>query len=435
VFGEGSKRAEIGTQISLSGGLFETLQAQSSGIGTVSTIFRNPVDAIAVMKPDPDLQTGAVITPDGPEFTNVHTNFVQTATLDSPEQAGLPTSVEASQFSRALTLAEMAAKDKFLGGKECGCLLGRPDLSFINVGYQLKVLRGASADNTDQTFGATTGNFKEGQRLRLAAEEKLAADLAVVQQQFSETSKAIQAEIAAATDEATILALQNELSAAQQAAGAQLGEIEDQSNAALAAALSDAGIDEGPLNEQAQALEDGKPIAGSSQALSQEEVATRVNTFLTNLYTNLDDGHQELEAALRGDTITLRNPDVPAEVVRFGAGGVADDNFAAPFGALGRGFGGDPAALAAQGATALDDLGNALDDFGANMRAQVRRAELLVEIQGIELQIAALKNVKEASLSDETDEAKAAQEEIDALLIELANKQHELDVLNQEFPP
>jgi hypothetical protein len=58
-------------------------------------------------------------------------------------------SVEASQLSRALTLAEMTVRDAQTKGTtqaDCACVLGRADLAFINVGYQVKTLSGTAND-------------------------------------------------------------------------------------------------------------------------------------------------------------------------------------------------------------------------------------------------------------------------------------------------
>lgn len=140
----------IGVQLALSGELFASLHAQSQGLTTVSTAYPNPAETLATLKPDPDLQTAAVITPgkesDTARFVNTQPNFVDNAPLGSPEQRGLPPSVEAGQLSRALTLAEMSVKDQQGAPNDnCGCSF-RADLAFINVGYAVKSLNPAAPD-------------------------------------------------------------------------------------------------------------------------------------------------------------------------------------------------------------------------------------------------------------------------------------------------
>lgn len=153
-------------QLALSGDLFATLNAQSQGLTTGMDIT-NPADTVARLVPE-DLQTAAVLVPgqDGskePQFTDTGTNFVDTAPLGSPEQKGLPISVEASQLSRALTLAEMTVKQDSIPGQDtCECQVGRADLTFISSGYQVRNLRESSPTIDDLlsgdlgSLGATT---------------------------------------------------------------------------------------------------------------------------------------------------------------------------------------------------------------------------------------------------------------------------------------
>ena len=157
VYNEGgnNKTANVNLQVALSGDLFASLQAQSQGLTTIISTTPNPMAALATLVPS-DLQTAGVLNPDTktPEFVpggtsnsiQPGTNFVSNAPLGSAEQRGLPASVEASQLSRALTLAEMSVIDKTgaetASDDQCMCLLGRSDLAFINTGYQVQVLNG-----------------------------------------------------------------------------------------------------------------------------------------------------------------------------------------------------------------------------------------------------------------------------------------------------
>lgn len=142
-------------QLALSGSLQATLNAQSQGITTGVSAYPNPADAIARLQPE-DLQTAASIVPDAGggtdkvQYSDLGTNFVDVAPLGSPEQQGVPTNVEASQLSRALTLAEMTVKFHNVPGTvDCECQVGRADLAFINYGYQTgKTIKESSPDSS-----------------------------------------------------------------------------------------------------------------------------------------------------------------------------------------------------------------------------------------------------------------------------------------------
>lgn len=147
----------------LSGGLFETLTAQSQGLSTISTGYDNPADAIARLSPDgSDLQSAGIVDSNTKEasFVNTEPNFTDVAPLGSPQDTGVQGSVEASQLSRALTLAEMAVTgDLGVPDDDCLCTTGRSDLAFINVGYAIKTVNPANpaTDIFNQThlLGAT----------------------------------------------------------------------------------------------------------------------------------------------------------------------------------------------------------------------------------------------------------------------------------------
>jgi hypothetical protein len=148
--------ATIDLPLALTGDLFATLSAQSSGLTSITSIYSNPADTVARLQPE-DLQTAGVINPDTkkPEFISTSDNFVDSAPLGSPENKGFPTSVEASQLSRALTIAELnvVKGNNVAQDTNCHCLLGRQELSFIQNGYQVKVLKGTITD-TSALFNA-----------------------------------------------------------------------------------------------------------------------------------------------------------------------------------------------------------------------------------------------------------------------------------------
>ena len=190
-------RVDVGTQLALSGTLYDSLVAQSSGLVSMSTRYANPADAVARLQPE-DLQTAAVINPEtgAPEYVNTGTNFVDTAPLGSPEQQGVPVSVEATQLSRALTLAEMTVRmDAYYPNENCPCLLGRSDLAFINVGYQVKTLGQSSpdktslGDSTQKADAAAQSNYQKQLKDWQAAVDKQRTDYAKADMEAREQAR------------------------------------------------------------------------------------------------------------------------------------------------------------------------------------------------------------------------------------------------------
>jgi hypothetical protein len=161
--GDHNEGANVGTQLALGGDLFATLTAQSQGLTAITTAYSNPSDTVARLMPE-DLQTAASLVPgsDGmkaPAFSDVGTNFVDAAPLGSPEVKGFPTSVEASQLSRALTLAEMTVRsDQTPGDKNCQCQAGRADLAFISVGYQVSPINQSTTTSGETLSGSSTAS-------------------------------------------------------------------------------------------------------------------------------------------------------------------------------------------------------------------------------------------------------------------------------------
>lgn len=349
-------RASIATQVALSGSLYDMLKAQSSGLATISTTAPNPVKAIVGLQPE-DLQTAGVINPDtkSPEWVSTAENFVDVAPLGSPEQKGAAVgvgNVEASQLSRALTIAEMGVREGLQGGGKCSCLTGRPDLAFISTGFQVKTVRATPEDTTTIGFGAEAGEAD-----REAAE----------------------------------------------------GEIDSPAG--------DAAV------ELLEALQEGTPVAGDALAMTREGLTDKVEGFLTTLYTALDTPHQEYEQAIRGEIITRQNPtEVPVDVMRFGL--QDDSSFEPPFGQMGRARGGDPAAFAREGSTAIKDIEKSWDEFGKNMSNWDEIADLKIKIQEKRLEIANLKAV-EVPLG-------GGQEEIDRLEQEIADLEKKIQDLLAE---
>jgi hypothetical protein len=145
--------ATVSAQTALTGNLFAALNAQSQGLTSLTSSYSNPADALTRLEPE-DLQTAGTTNNDGsaPTFMNTEDNFVGSTPLQSPQQQGLPSSVEVGLLSKGLTLAEMEpTTNDVQSDQTCPCLLGRSDLTFLSNGYQLKVLSMPNPATTDDS--------------------------------------------------------------------------------------------------------------------------------------------------------------------------------------------------------------------------------------------------------------------------------------------
>jgi hypothetical protein len=279
-------------QLALSGGTTALLNAQSQGLTTaVAGGYADPAVALTKLTPE-DLQSAGTLTPGTKEvaFTDTGTNFVDSAPLGSPEQAGAFASVEASQFSRALTLAEMSVKFGGIDGTaECECQLGRADLTFISTGYQVRTIKDSAP-----TY-----------------EELLNGGLEDI-----------------------------------------LGQVGSSSS-----------------------------IAPVSPSLKGADLMNRVETYLFNLYKDLDDTHQAHEASLRGgpESAETSQSDLFAPETSVVPG------FEPPFSAMNRAALGDPIATALQGKSSREDLVGQFITFGDDLQKSTKAKKLgqeLVNLRG-----------------------------------------------------
>jgi hypothetical protein len=329
-------------QLALSGSLVASLNAQASGLTTTSQ-YVNPADAVARLQPD-DLQTAAVTVPNQDEirFSNTGTSFVDSAPLGSPEQKGLPSSVEASQLSRALTLAEMTVKfDKIPGVDSCECLRGRADLSFINFGYQVDTLRSSEP---------------------AAEEESLAGSL-------------------------TLQQLEGE----------------------------------------------GKGVTLKNPDLKGQDIVSRVESYLFNLYRALDESHSAHEETLRG------TPSGPAPKIFPDQEEILDPSFVGfepPFSSPNRASLGDPKATAQQGLTSRKDLVRNFKSFGDDLRKNAKASKLTGEISSLKAKDARLrKRLAEvgdpngATIIGNTDDRQELERQLAEVDRQLAQKEGELALL------
>ena len=307
-----------GVQLALSGDLTSILTAQSQGLTAVTTTYANPADTVARMVPE-DSQTAAVLIPGSegtsktPSFTAVGDNFIDVAPLGSPSDKGVPTSVEASQLSRALTLTEMTVRSDLIpGDARCQCQTGSDDLAFINVGYQIQGLNPAAT-----TAGESLSNAKAFPQLGDTPQPIDSVDVAFI-----------------------------------------------------------------------NAYEMNNPLPAT---LKSGDVIQKVEQYLARLYKALDEPHQQLENALRGDPSGLE-PDVRStpDLFTTSAQDQTFGSFTPPFSSPNRAALGDPVATAQQAVSSKTDLKQAFSSFGTNLQKNQKRAQLTQEVANLNSDIASL---------------------------------------------
>jgi hypothetical protein len=363
-----NQKASVEAQLALSGGMFESLTAQAQGLTALSSNFPNPADAVSKLAPDgTDLQTAATINPDTGKVQIIsgESNFIDTATLNSPKNQGFSVSVEASQLSRALTLAEMRVKESFASNEECSCLLGRADLAFINSGYQVAIFsKGTVPDTTDmsstQGGTGTARNNAEIARLQAAIQEQRdlkASGPTVADLQFDQYT--------------------TEISSLE----AQLAEIQDFQTSLGSDATEYTAV--------------SPKLATPSGA----ELISKVEAFLVNLYEVLDTPHQQFEKELRGNFLPGRTRE---EILNGEPSPPPLGDFSPPYSAGNRARGGDPAALALQGSSALGGMAQAWKNFGDDLKSKPQQVILTGEIDAL--------NAKLKALDEEEATLKAAKE-------------------------
>ena len=354
-----NRAAQVDTQVALAGGLFESLRAQSQGLTSVTSTFANAADAIARIVPE-DLQTAGMMNPETgePQFVQNGTNFIDAAPLNSPANAGQVASVEASQLSRALTLAEMRAKEDVAPDSECLCLTGRADLAFLNVGYQVQTITPTAPDDSVQS------------QVDL---QRRVVDLRSKEAELSRRLSALGSD--RGQDAASVLRLTQEearLTAERESVRAELEKVKAEVDAAVASTI---GGD--PLTTRLSLLGENIPIAPSSVARPGETL-NKVELFLKNLYEALDTPHQAYEDALRGKLIEGKSR---SQLISSNETPAAETPFSPPFSVTSRALGGDPEALALQGSSAVSGLRKSWKTFGDNLKAKPKRAALAREVE------------------------------------------------------
>lgn len=456
-------KANVDVQVALAGDLFASLDAQSQGLTSISSAYANPIDAVIRMQPE-EMQTAAIINPDSKqvEYVPTESNIVDSAPLGSPEQQGLPVSVEAGQLSRALTLAEMSvAEETIVKDGKCSCLLGRSDLAFINVGYQATFIGAAQADPStlynskavadayNQKSSSTAATASPEEKARMTEIEKQIADLQAQMKEDEITlAQAMNAGARlleegkgktpkAAEISKIIYKYRQQLEASQ----AQLTSLQEE--LARTGPPDFGGAPAGWVGEKVQ------PGQSALIALSPAEASNKVDNYLFGLYSVLDGTHQEFERAIRGETLQRQ---------KFGGAKVDETtglpqemgNLPPPFSAPNRFAIGDPLATAAQASTAVDNISKTWNDFSDNLQKNTKRKKLEGEIAKLQGGITELEKRKKELLDAKesgapmmgmgpdgvtTDIDKLIQQvdqEIAAKKQQLANKQQELAQMAQK---
>jgi hypothetical protein len=336
-----SQSAKVDVQQALTGDLYATLSAQSSGITTLASSYSNPAAALANLQPE-DLQSAGIQNPDTkePEFVNTEDNFVDGgAVIGSPQKEGFFASVEASQLSHALTLAEMTVKmDGGTGTDTCGCLMGRQDLAFLNSGFQVALSDPVNATTPDGSNLFNTRSFS-------TVPTKTADGTPILPSVFN------------AENPVAFIGGSSSLGKAQ-------------------------GTDAGSKGAKPVAASEAFPVG------KPEDVAQKVNDILYRLYSILDQPHQEWEAALRGQNVSDARS---AEDVRFGEPSPpATGALTPPFSAPDRFAVGDPAAIAQMAESNKAGLSQSWKDFGKKLSKTVDETKLQGEINILSSQVSSL---------------------------------------------
>jgi hypothetical protein len=135
--------------------------------------------------------------------------------------------------------------------------------------------------------------------------------------------------------------------------------------------------------EIASAAAANRPVNGAVIP-SGDDLRSRIETYLVNLYSALDGGHQQYEQTIRGELLPAGNLNVDA--IRFGQGTFDDTSgnpgaaerggFTPPFDAPTRALGGDPSAIAITASSAMGDIRKTWTNFGDKLNSNTKRTQL-----------------------------------------------------------
>lgn len=333
--------ANIDTQLALSGNLLSILRSQSAGLTTITSPYPNPAWAVANLTPD-DTETAAIIHPDTglPTILDPGNNFVnnQSTIIGAPTDQNLPASAEASQLSRALTLAEMHVKEMSIQdeGGDCSCLMARSDLAFMNVGYQVKTITQASSDLSALPSSAGGGSTFFG---------------AFGQDVDPITGVGLDADTQAGLEAQSAITGQD-----------LVGQVDAQRRYTYE-----------------QAFAENRPVSPNLLTKSLDETIARADQFMFTLYSALDEPHYEYEKAIRGGKTEVVGP-VFVEGEALADPLPSSPELAPPYSASNRAALGDPRATAVVASNAVGDIKDAYSAFGNSLNETVNRTKTTSEL-------------------------------------------------------
>ena len=419
IIGDPEKKVTVGLQLALSGSLSGTLASQSQGLTSVTTGYLDPAATLASMTPEEEQTNnfsgpGTTTHPDtkATEFQDVgDDNAVNTAALGSQEQQGTLPSVEATQLSRALTLAEMSVQDAQARQDEnCVCLTGRADLAFMSSDYQVDILSGGQSREASSTLPSHVPSDTDvyGGPIDVGASQLaqrkvsgIEAEIRVVEARVAELTTAA---IASGGEPADVQVL-NEAEATL-----------DKLRSTLTAAQRELDEQRGKYNSQ-----------GSILTMSNSETVSRVEQFLVRLYSTLDEAHQQFESAIRGELLPKQNADfsnLNADAIN------PPSEFAPPFSAPNRYMLGDPNAAIGAVQTNVENVAKAWSNFAGELKSNAEKEALANQVGQTKANIARLTATRDQLIKQRDSSTVVIgvdlQKQIDAISQQIAEQQQAL---------
>jgi hypothetical protein len=185
-----------------------------------------------------------------------------------------------------------------------------------------------------------------------------------------------------------------------------------------------------------KAAESQSSYQGVAFSPNRDQVVSKVDTFLVNLYRELDRPHQEFEKAIRGELL----PGRPAERSLATQGDETPSELAPPFSAPNRFDLGDTTAIVGAVESNVENLKKSWSEFGDNLRSQAKKTKLSKEISNdtseikrINSQLDALKKQKRERAKiigvDINNEIERREKEIARLQQDISNNETKLATL------
>lgn len=377
--------ASVTAQSALSGDLSAVLTAQSQGlVPAANGRFPDPGAYLSKMAPE-DAQTAATLESGEPKYAPPDA-YVGTAPLGSVEEKGF-SSAEASQLSRALTLAEMAVLDSnTVPDENCVCMTGRADLAFMNFSNAY----GSPLTSLAHEDTSYLDNLPD-QPITVGVVPQAAAQLDTYNAQLTQAKSELNAtNDRLAKDKQDLADLDNPLDSANPARMQVLARIESDEATAVELTKTISDLESKvPLAELNLTATKAKysSSSGSIFNLSRSQVINRVDSYLVALYKTLDDAHQQYEKAIRGDLL----PGAAADQSGLSADQRSPQSeLAPPFFEPNRLTLGDPKAAAASVQTNANNIAAAWSNAAKTMKANAQRSQLTNQVNQDEASIARL---------------------------------------------